>query len=85
MSQSFVRSSRLAGLAEAFRFARIPFVCAAVVALVSADPVGRTLAIVLALGFVVSGIAMNARQIFAGRDAQQPTAAPTTYQTRRAA
>lgn len=85
MSQSFVRSSRLAGLAEAFRFARIPFFCAAVVALVSADPIGRTLALVLGLAFVISGVALNARQIFAGRDAQQPTATPTTYQTRRAA
>jgi hypothetical protein len=85
MSQSFVSRSRLAGLTEAFRFARIPFVCAAVVALVTADPIGRTLAIVLAAAFVVSGIAMNARTIFGGRGAAQPAIAPTTFEARRAA
>ena len=85
MSQSFVRHRRLAGLAEAFRFARIPFFCAAVVALVSPDPIGRTLAIVLGAAFVVAGLVLNAGEILGGRPAAQQSAAPTTYEARRAA
>jgi hypothetical protein len=85
MSRSFVSRGRLRGLVEALRFARIPFVCAAVVAVVSADPVGRTLAIILGLAFVLGGIARNARQIFGRPQARQFAATPTTYDARRAA
>ena len=85
MSQSFVRNVRLSGLVEAFRFARIPLFCAAVVALLSAEPFGRMLAIGLGLAFVASGIALNAREIFGGRRVPQPVSTPTTYEARRAA
>ena len=64
MSQKLAR--QLEGLAAAFRFARIPLACAAVVALVNPDPIGRTLAIVLGAVFVVAGVALNAGQIFLG-------------------
>lgn len=66
MSQT-VRSGHLEGLAAAFRFFRIPLVCAVIVALVNADPFGRTLAIVLGAVFVAAGVALNAGQIFLGR------------------
>ena len=85
MSQSFVSRSRVGGLVEALRFARIPFFCAAVVAVVSADPVGRTLAIMLGIAFVLGGIALNARQILGWPSVQQSAATPTTYEARRAA
>ncbi len=85
MSQAFVRRNQLIGLADAFRFARIPLFCAALVALVSADPIGRTIAIVLGTVVVVTGVALNAPQIFLGRQGRRLTVAPTTYETRRAA
>ena len=66
MSQS-VRRGHIEGLAAAFRFARIPLVCAAIVAPVNSDPIGRTLAIVLGAVFIAAGVALNAGQIFLGR------------------
>jgi hypothetical protein len=65
MSQTLAR--QLEGLAAAFRFSRIPLACAAIVALVNSDPVGRTLAIVLGVLVVGAGVALNAGQIFLGR------------------
>ena len=85
MSQAFVRRNQFIGLADAFRFARIPFICAGIVALVSADPIGRALAIVLAATVVIAGLALNARQIFLGRPSRRMIAEPTIYESRRAA
>lgn len=65
MSQTVIR--QLEGLASAFRFARIPLACAAIVALVNSDPIGRTLAIVLGVLVIGAGVALNAGQIFLGR------------------
>ena len=85
MSQAAAVRGRLDGLAAAFRFARIPFVCAAIVALVTADPTGRTLAIALGVVFVGFGIALNARQIFLGQPAPQSVQSPASIEVRRAA
>ena len=77
MSQS-VRRGHLEGLAAAIRFARIPLVCAAIVALVNSDPIGRALAIVLGAVFIAAGVALNAGQIFLGRPGNRSVSQGTT-------
>jgi hypothetical protein len=63
------------------RFASIPAVCAAIVALASSDPRGRALALgILALVFCI-GFAMHAREIIFGRTADRPTRAKPQFGT----
>lgn len=85
MSDQFIRGGRLQGLVAAYRFARIPFICAAFIALISPDPVGRTIAIALAVLVVVTGLVLNGRVILFGRKQRLPSLAPTTVEHRRAA
>jgi ribosomal protein S18 acetylase RimI-like enzyme len=69
---------RLRGLAGAVRFAWIPIVCAAVVALASEQPRGRALATVLAFVSLGLGLAVHTREIILGRRAERrpPSAMP---------
>jgi GNAT superfamily N-acetyltransferase len=57
---------RFRALRHALRLVMIPFVCALVIALVSEDPRGRALALVLAFASLAFGIAMHAREILLG-------------------
>lgn len=85
MSDQFIRGGRLQGLVAAYRFARIPFICAAFIALISPDPVGRTIASILAVAVILGGLALNRRTILFGRRRDVPSLAPTTVEQRRAA
>lgn len=85
MSDQFIRGSRLQGLVAAYRFARIPFICAAFIALISPDPVGRAIATALAVVVLLAGLVLNGRDILFGRRQRVPSLVPTTVEHRRAA
>ena len=57
---------RLLALIQAVRLAMIPLVCAVVIALVSADPRGRVLALIVAVASVVFGVGLQMRAIVFG-------------------
>jgi ribosomal protein S18 acetylase RimI-like enzyme len=57
---------RLRALRHALRLMMIPIVCALVVAVVSEDPRGRLLALVLAFASAAFGIVVNGREILLG-------------------
>jgi len=61
----------LQGLVGALRFAWLPIVCAAVVALASGQSRGREYAIALAVASIVLGVAVHAREIVRGRPARR--------------
>ena len=83
MSQTVARRGRLDGLAAAFQVARIPLVCALIVALVNTNPFGRTLAIALGALVIVAGVALNAGQIFLGRPAWREVPSRATVRAQR--
>lgn len=85
MSQAAAVRRRLDGLAAAFRYARIPFVCAAIVALANTEPTGRMLAIAIGIAAVAFGVALNARAIFLGQPASPSAQSPAPVEVRRAA
>jgi GNAT superfamily N-acetyltransferase len=59
--------ARLRALGDAARYMMIPLICALVIAVVSEDPRGRWLALILAAAFIVFGIAVYFREIVFGR------------------
>ena len=67
MSRVLTGQVRLRGLRVALHFARLPVVCAGLIALTSEPPRGRVIAAAIAL--VVSGLGMviHARQLVLGR------------------
>ena len=60
-------SVRLRGFTAAARVARIPVICALVVALASDAAISRAIAVVVAIAAVMLGVALHAREIFLGR------------------
>lgn len=58
---------RLRAVGSAFRLVMIPVICALVIALVSENPRGVTIALVLAAGFVLFGLAVQYREILFAR------------------
>jgi hypothetical protein len=58
---------RLRALGSAFRLVMIPVICALVIALVSENPRGVTIALTLAAGFVLFGLAVQSREILFAR------------------
>ena len=58
--------ARVRALGEAARLMMIPLICALVIAVVSEDPRGRWLGLILAAAFVIFGIALHFRDIVFG-------------------
>lgn len=56
--------TRREALAATLRFVRIPLICAAFVALTSAQPEGRMIALAIAVVVAGAGLAMHARELF---------------------
>jgi GNAT superfamily N-acetyltransferase len=63
---------RLGAVLGAVRLVMIPLVCAATIAVVSEDPHGRTLAIILAVASLLFGLGVQMRTIVLGRPDRPP-------------
>ena len=72
---------RLQALVRAVRLVMIPLICAVIIALVSGNTHGRTLALVLAAASVVFGIAMQIRTIVFGHSSVTRTPNADTRHT----